>query len=159
MVTYTNPTELTLLEPAKLANELRATLASGIAQLSTKYDESSASEIPAEGKWSAKQVVGHLIDSASNNLQRAVRLMVDPELRMAGYKQNEWVDVQGYANRPWGELLSLWQAHNLHLAHAMQRVKKEHLGRIWFYGEEQVTLGFMLEDYIAHMKHHLRRMP
>jgi hypothetical protein len=88
-----------------------------------------------------------------------VRLSIDPELRMPGYKQAEWVAVQGYQDRRWAELLSLWQMLNLHLAQTVERANKAHLSRIWFLGEDRITLGFMLEDYIAHMKHHLERMP
>jgi hypothetical protein len=69
------------------------------------------------------------------------------------------VAVQGYQDRRWAELLSLWQMLNLHFAQTVERVNKAHLSRIWFLGEDRITLGFMLEDYIAHMKHHLERMP
>jgi hypothetical protein len=78
---------------------------------------------------------------------------------MPGYKQVEWVAVQGYQDRRWAELLSLWQMLNLHFAQTVERLNKAHLSRIWFLGEDRITLGFMLEDYIAHMKHHLERMP
>jgi hypothetical protein len=159
MKTYSEPTDPLLLEPAHLADHLRATVESSMLTLAARYDELSASRVSANGGWSAKQVVGHLIDSAGNNIQRTVRLSIDPELRMPGYKQAEWVAVQGYQDRPWAELLSLWQTLNLHFAQTIQRVEKAHLSRIWFYGEERVSLGFMLEDYVAHMKHHLERMP
>lgn len=160
MITYKkDPTDLALLEPAKLAADLRAEISDGMAQLTARYDETSSSSVAANGGWSAKQIVGHLIDSAGNNLQRVVRLSIDPELHMPGYQQVEWVAVQGYQDRPWPELLSLWQALNLHLAHAIERVQKEHLTRLWFHGEDRITLGFMLEDYIAHLRHHLQRLP
>ena len=105
-MSYTEPTDLLLLEPAHLASHLRAVVENGMLTLAARYDEASASKPPANGGWSAKQVVGHLIDSAGNNIQRAVRLSIDPELRMPGYKQAEWVAVQGYQDRPWAELLS-----------------------------------------------------
>ncbi len=114
MSTYTEPTDLLLLEPAQLASHLRAVVESGMLTLAARYDEGSASRASANGGWSAKQVVGHLIDSAGNNIQRAVRLSIDSELRMPGYKQAEWVAVQGYQDRRWAELLSLWQMLNLH---------------------------------------------
>jgi len=159
MSPYAEPTDLLLLEPAHLASDLRAVVENGMRMLAARYDEASASRPPANGGWSAKQVVGHLIDSAGNNIQRAVRLSIDAELRMPGYKQAEWVAVQGYQDRQWAELLSLWQMLNLHFAQTVERVNKAHLSRIWFLGEDRITLGFMLEDYIAHMKHHLTRMP
>jgi hypothetical protein len=159
MSIYTEPTDLLLLEPAYLASRLRAVVENGMLMLAARYDEASASKPSANGGWSAKQVVGHLIDSAGNNIQRAVRLSIDPELRMPGYKQAEWVEVQGYQDRPWAELLLVWQMLNVHFPQTVQRVNKAHLSRIWFLGEDRVTMGCMLEDCISHMKHHLERMP
>jgi hypothetical protein len=159
MSIYAEPTDPLLLEPVQLASHLRAIVENGMGTLAARYGEASASTPPANGGWSAKQVVGHLIDSAGNNIQRAVRLSIDPELRMPGYRQAEWVTVQGYQDRPWAELLSLWQMLNLHFAQTVERVNKAHLSRTWILGDDRITLGFMLEDYIAHMKHHLDRMP
>ncbi len=62
MSPYTEPTDLLLLEPADLAGHLRAVVESGMPMLAARYDEASASRPPANGGWSAKQVVGHLID-------------------------------------------------------------------------------------------------
>src|SRR5829696_4224095 len=71
----------------------------------------------AEGKWSAKEVVGHLIDSASNNHQRFVRAQLKEDLVFEGYAQDEWVRLQGYQEEPWPHLVNLWKFYNLHLAH------------------------------------------
>jgi hypothetical protein len=158
MPAYTQPTQLPLLDPAALAFRLRKEVASALEAELAGYDDESAS-VHQDEKWSAKQIVGHLIDSAANNLQRIVRLNTQPELTMPGYAQNEWVNVQGYSERPWNDLVTLWAALNLHVAHAMQRVEKAHLLHIWNVGEDKITLGFLMEDYIAHLRHHLDRMP
>jgi hypothetical protein len=155
---YIKPTPLHLLDPAALAVRLRHEVASAIRGELGRYDDESAG-FHEGGKWSAKQVIGHLIDSAVNNLQRIVRLNTQPELSMPGYAQNAWVDAQGYSERPWSELVTLWTAINLHVAHAMQRVEKAHLAHVWTVGEDKVTLGFLMEDYIEHLRHHLERLP
>lgn len=93
-------------------------------RVAKRYDEREASARPAASKWSAKEVFGHLTDSAENNLQRIVRLSLAPTLDLPGYQQEGWVAVQHYADRSWDEVFSLWRLLNLHLAHVIAHVKK-----------------------------------
>jgi hypothetical protein len=154
MPIYTNPTETAALDPRKLSQSLL--FAMDEAQRAAEgYDERSAAVRPAPGKWSAKEVFGHLVDSAGNNLQRIVRLSLEPVLELPGYDGEGWVEVQHYADRPWSEVVALWHALNLHLAHVIAQVKKEHLERTWRFEGRDWTLGFIIEDYVAHMRHHL----
>lgn len=155
---YTQPSEVSTLVPHELAAELRQTVASGFDALS-KLPEPLASRPMAPGKWSAKQVIGHLIDSAANNHQRFVRLQIEPDLRFPGYKQEEWVAIQCYAKMPWMQALETWRVFNGHLAYVVQHIRPEHLGRVWHHDDGPLTLGFLIEDYIAHMRHHLRQLP
>jgi len=155
---YTQPSDVSTLSPQDLAAELRRVVAAGFDAL-CKLPEPLASRPLAVGKWSAKQVIGHLIDSAANNHQRFVRLQIEPELRLPGYKQEEWVAVQCYAVMPWMQTLETWRVFNVHLAHVVQHVQREHLGRVWHCDNGKLTLGFLIEDYIAHMRHHLRQLP
>jgi hypothetical protein len=158
MATYAQPSDLSSLVPQELAADLRHVAAAGFNALS-KLPEPPASRPLAAGKWSAKQVIGHLIDSAANNHQRFVRLQIEPELHMPGYKQEEWVAVQCYAVMPWMQAFETWRVFNVHLAHVVQHVQREHLGRGWRCDNVTLTLGFLIEDYIALMRHHLRQLP
>src|SRR5437764_8545226 len=79
------------------------------------------SQVPrAQGKWSPKEIIGHLIDSASNNHQRFVRAQFTDDLIFAGYEQDAWVSVQQYGRESWPLLVQLWKSFNLHLAHVME---------------------------------------
>jgi hypothetical protein len=155
---YCQPNEVSELDPQELGNSLRNALSQGLTHLHAVYSEDSASTAPAAGKWSAKQVIGHLIDSAANNHQRVVRLNIDPKVSLPGYKQDQWVKVQGYSERRWKDLLHLWEALNLHLAESIQRTAKQNLSHLWEEDSGPLTLGFIIEDYVAHMKHHLRAL-
>jgi len=154
MSTYTQPTDVMLLQPENLADDLAQVLDSALPRLRQITDLES--QQPREpGKWSPRQIIGHLIDSACNNHQRFVRLQIDREMHLPGYKQTEWVAVQHYAERPWKDLLNLWEGLNRHLVHVIAHTQKSHLAHEWITPDGAWTLGFLIEDYIAHMGHHL----
>lgn len=126
------------------------------APLLRQIDDAAASRKPAPEKWSKKEILGHLIDSAANNHQRFVRAQLQAELRFPGYEQVGWVSVQDYEGAPWSGLIDLWLNYNLHLAHVAGKVPVERLGTSLRIGEdEETTLGFLIEDYLRHLKHHL----
>ena len=121
-----------------------------------EISESEASAPLKAGGWSAKQVIGHLIDSACNNHQRFVRLALSRGLVSPGYEQAEWVNLQDYASRRWIDLLALWTSYNRHLAHVIAAIPAESLANQGTVTGSPVTLQFLMEDYVAHLEHHLR---
>jgi hypothetical protein len=129
------------------------------------------SEIPrAEDKWSSKQIIGHLIDSAANNHQRFVRAQFSDELIFLGYEQNEWVRVEHFQEEPWRDLVQLWQLYNQHILHIMkhapedtrtklrQRHNLHQLASEQIKEDEPVTLDFFMRDYVDHLKKHLKQI-
>jgi hypothetical protein len=114
---------------------------------------------PAPAKWSKKEELGHLIDSAANNHQRFVRAQQAEELALPGYEQEFWVGAQGYADAPWRELVALWRGYNLHLARVIERIPAGCAERrLVIGGGQPATLEFVVEDYLRHLKHHLGRL-
>jgi hypothetical protein len=121
-------------------------------------------------KWSPCEVIGHLIDSASNNHQRFVRAQFQEDLIFPGYDQDAWVRVQRYADVPWTELVTLWAAFNRHIAHVMgavpidarnrQRARHNLHALAWMAPptEELATLDYFMADYVGHLRHHLRQI-
>ncbi|MER3484349.1 MAG: DinB family protein [Meiothermus sp.] len=120
--------------------------------------EDLASRKPAPSKWSAKEILGHLIDSACNNHARFVRVSLEPNLTLPDYVQDEWVRLQAYQERPWNEVLSLWKFYNLHLAHVIECLPEASLEHRFTVGTSTVTLKFLAEDYLAHLEHHLNQV-
>ncbi|HVH11740.1 MAG TPA: DinB family protein [Longimicrobium sp.] len=119
----------------------------------------AAMERPAPGKWSRKEILGHLVDSASNNHQRFVRAQEGAEMRGPGYAQDHWVAVQDYQGRDWQELIALWEAYNLHLAHGIRAIPAPRLATPCIIADrEPVTLLYVVQDYLDHLKHHLRQI-
>jgi len=132
-------------------------------------DEASARR-PAPGKWSPREIVGHLIDSASNNHQRFVRAVWQDDLMFTGYAQDAWVDAQRYQEAPWPELVQLWGHFNRHLARVMtvlpadvrtRRHARHNLHQLaWqpLAENEPATLDYFMRDYVRHLEHHVRQI-
>jgi hypothetical protein len=111
------------------------------------------------GGWSRKQVVGHLVDSASNNHQRFVRAVIQGSLEFPGYDQEGSVRVAAVQEMPWPLLIALWASYNRYLAHILAHLPEESLEVQCRIGSnEPVTLQFLAEDYLVHLKHHLQQL-
>lgn len=140
---------------ADVAADLRRTIDAALPVLQS-LSEADAAKPRAPGKWSPKQVIGHLIDSAANNHQRFVRGQQGSELVSPSYSQDQWVECQAYGARAWRDLTTLWHAYNTHLAHVIARIPPDRARvRCTIGANQPVTLAFLAEDYLAHMKHHL----
>src|SRR5580704_2435331 len=110
---------------------------------------------PKPGGWSRKEELGHLIDSATNNHIRFVLATVDGEFRGRGYAQDQWVAAHGYADMAWNDLIDFWYRYNVLLAHLVERIPEEDMNNRCAVASGDVTLRFLIEDYVVHMQHHL----
>jgi hypothetical protein len=125
---------------------------------------------PAPGKWSPREIIGHLIDSASNNHQRFVRMRDRDDLVVEGYAQDEWVIAQRYQETPWRELVSFWRLYNRHLARVIcatpaadrDRPRARHNLDQRAYRQvpasQPASLGYFMSDYVDHLEHHVRQI-
>jgi hypothetical protein len=157
MVRYAMEPDDARFDPTELSERLAAVLRDAMPWLVT-VSEAEASVPECAGKWSGKQVIGHLIDSAVNNLGRIVRMQIENEQSFSGYEQMEWVSLQHYAEREWAQVLALWFALNEHVEWTIGHVEKARLTNRGVIEGDTVTLGFLIADYVAHMEHHLRAM-
>jgi len=121
-----------------------------------KVSEAESRKPILKGGWSRKQVIGHLIDSASNNHQRFVRAALQGSLEFPPYEQDGFVCVQAVQEAPWPLLITLWTDYNLYLAHVIAHLPADKLAAHCRIGEDKpVTLSFLAEDYLRHLSHHL----
>lgn len=120
-------------------------------------EESGRPALP--GGWSRKQTIGHLIESASNNHQRFVRAALAGRLEFPGYDTPGSVRVQCVESAPWPLLVELWVSYNRFLAHMIRRLPADKLDAECRIGANApVSLRFLVEDYLGHLKHHLEQI-
>jgi DinB superfamily len=117
-----------------------------------------ASVKPAPNKWSKKEILGHLIDSATNNHQRFIRLQMSREVSLPGYDQDGWVKANGYQQTSWSDVVTLWASYNLHLAAVIENIDPTCAEHIWHHPEADYKLKFLVDDYVVHMLHHLAQI-
>jgi len=146
--------------------DFRTTVVNATARLREISAEESARKSSPD-KWSIKEVLGHLIDSAANNHQRFVRAQFTDDLVFPGYEQEKWVNAQRYIDEPWNEMVQLWNSYNLHLLHVIAAIPeatllrariRHNLDQIALHPVDKndpTTLDYFVRDYLVHMKHHL----
>jgi len=149
--------------------EFRRTVESSAQQMLVVAEAQSEMR-PAPGQWSAKEILGHLIDSAANNHRRFVEAQLKDDLIFSGYDQERWVAVQRYQQASWTGLIALWKAYNLHLARViascpeevLRQPREQHtLDRIAPQLASQDTpasLELLIRDYYAHLEMHLGQL-
>jgi hypothetical protein len=117
---------------------------------------------PAPDKWSKKEIFGHLIDSAINNLKRFTEIQFLPQpYKVISYDQVNLVIVNDYQNQPLDHLVNLWQVLNRQIIAVVGNIPAEKLDNPvdpQYENNELKTLGWIICDYVAHMEHHFRQI-
>ena len=146
-------------DPAVIAADLHAALAEGLTLFAGVDDALSAERDRPEG-WCAREIVGHLIDSACNNHRRWILGQTPGLAKFDGYEQNDWVSRNRYADESWTDVVGLWAAYNRHLRHVISRTPPDRLmmSATAPDGDGTVTLGFLMQDYVGHIHHHLAQV-
>lgn len=150
-------------------DDFRNTIVSATARL-RNIPETQSAQKNSPDDWSAKETIGHLIDSAANNHQRFVRAQFTDDLVFPGYEQDQWVSSQKYRDESWSEVIQLWSSYNLHLVHVASAIpeavltkpRSHHtLDQIAFNlvdKNDSTTLEYLIRDYLDHLRHHLNQI-
>ncbi len=129
-----------------------------IPPLLSSINETDLSYKPSPSQWSKKDILGHLIDSASNNHQRFVRIQFEDTPYIV-YDPDKWNAYSYYNFLNGSSLISFWTLYNKHLAALVSHIPTEHYQRNCQVGEQTfVTLEFLITDYADHLEHHLKQL-
>ena len=119
--------------------------------------ETEISNRPLPNKWSKKEILGHLCDSAINNINRFIKIQYEEQpFVIQSYNQNQWVILQNYQERPLDEILNLFLALNKQIINTISNIPQERLSYLCDIGNnQQKTLEWLVKDYLKHMEHHI----
>jgi UTP-glucose-1-phosphate uridylyltransferase len=119
-------------------------------------DESRLAFKSSPSKWSKKEVIGHMIDSAQSNIRRFVvaQYEEDPTIN---YNQEKWVAIAGYLKWNSHELIDLWYLLNRQICEILKNTSSE-AGQRQCMTQELHTIEWLAQDYIKHLKHHLHQV-
>lgn len=113
---------------------------------------------PRPGKWSKKEILGHLVDSAQNNIRRFIVAQYE-EIPRIGYDQDKWVAIADYQHYPTGDLILLWRLLNLHICRILKGISPGTAARKCEMGNgQQYTIEWLAADYCNHLLHHLHQI-
>ncbi|TYA74374.1 DinB family protein [Seonamhaeicola marinus] len=127
------------------------------------FSELSLNEVTFKAtpkKWSKKEILGHLIDSAINNLQRFTEIQFEPKpYTIKPYNQNGLVIANDYQNSELSELVNIWLALNHRISKLMALQTKATLNYEITLGDGTISdLKFLMDDYVDHMEHHIKQI-
>jgi hypothetical protein len=123
-----------------------------------QIDEDNFSSKPAPDKWSKKEILGHLIDSATNNHQRFVRVQFEDTPHIV-YKQDQWNAATHYNQLDSEFIISFWLLYNRFIIKLVKNIPPGNLARTCnIGGKANVTLEWLIADYADHMEHHLKQI-
>jgi hypothetical protein len=142
------------LKNIKRFEELVTIIPAKIAAISEK----EMAHRPAPNKWSKKEILGHLLDSAANNQQRFVRGQFE-NVPFIKYDQNNWNTFNHYQDLDTKHIVEFWTIYNRHLIEIAKRIPTKNLKReVNSGGEKPMSLAWFIDDYVEHMDYHLRQI-
>jgi predicted AlkP superfamily phosphohydrolase/phosphomutase len=125
-----------------------------------KINDADFSLKPNPEKWSKKEELGHLIDSAQNNIQRFIRVQYEENVHIR-YHADNWVAMNDYQNREKNDVVELWYLLNKQIVTILEKIPKEKQEMLMSFDKDaskKNTTLFIAEDYVKHITHHLENI-
>jgi hypothetical protein len=149
-----------MIQTSEITAEINTLIKEWYPRLSILTEEAITKHINSQNR-SIKQILGHTIDSTSNNIHRIVHLqyqqspLIFPNYATFG-NNDRWIAIQDYQNEEWKNLIELWKYSLLHLCHVIRNIDKTKLSNEWISGPgEKSTLEGMVNDFTRHLRLHL----
>ena len=141
-----------------ISDQIRIALSTAIPEFN-KVSLVEARRKPAPDVWSKSEILGHLIDSTTNNHQRVVRAAQNAAMDFPPYDQDRWVEVQPFNEMDWLDLVNLFNMYSLHLCMIIEKLPPEVFNNPCNTGaEEPVPLQAVVEGYLRHINHHINQI-
>ena len=150
-------------ELQQICDDLSKLISAWEVELSPLPEKTISNRFNSQGR-SIRQILGHMVDSATNNTHRLIHMHYQkspvnyPDYANLGNNER-WIAIQNYQEEEWDELVRLWAAVNRHMVHLIRQVDESKLNQYWISAlKERVTLKEMISDYPRHFKLHLNEI-
>jgi hypothetical protein len=122
-----------------------------------RMTEKELNHRPMPHKWSKKEILGHLCDSALNNMNRFIKIQYEEHpYVIQSYNQDQWVLIQNYQERPLDEIVNLFCTLNKQIIHIITNTPNDRLSNLCDIGNNQLkSMEWLIKDYLEHMEHHI----
>jgi len=115
---------------------------------------------PSEGKWSKKEILGHLVDSAIHNLVRFTEInYLEKPYCLRPYNQIDLVNLNKYQTINTNDLIQLWLSLNKQIIWVIKSLDEKALDyKVISSDHSIVNLRFLITDYVEHLEHHINQI-
>ncbi|MEY8755855.1 DinB family protein [Peribacillus frigoritolerans] len=122
-----------------------------------RMTEKELNHRPMPHKWSKKEILGHLCDSALNNMNRFIKIQYEEHpYVIQSYNQDQWVLIQNYQERPLDEIVNLFCTLNKQIIHIITNTPNDRLSNLCDIGNNELkSMEWLIKDYLEHMEHHI----
>ena len=146
---------------SNMTNEILKGLSTWESKL-TKLSEDTIMNKHNDQNRTIKEILGHMVDSASNNTHRIIHLQYQnnpfsfPDYAANG-NNDRWISIQNYQKEHWGNLIQHWKYSHIHLVHVIKNVNPEKLDNEWIADStsDKIRLKDMITDFLRHFNLHL----
>lgn len=138
-----------------ISTELKTLLNEYFSQLNSLTEE-VVSYKPSPKKWSKKELIGHLIDSAQNNIRRFIVTQYEDNPTII-YNQDNWVEINNYQEWDPEDLIRLWYLLNCQIVSILNNIPSKMRQRKCTTAASH-TIEWLAEDYIKHFKYHMHQV-
>jgi hypothetical protein len=138
-----------------IASELEGLISQFYPRLN-QLEEENAIHKPLPDKWSKKELIGHMIDSAQNNIRRFIVAQYEDRPKIV-YNQDKWVEINNYQEHSVTDLVTLWNLLNKQICTILKNTGPDTSNRQAI-SEAPHSIEWLAEDYIKHLKHHLHQV-
>ncbi len=109
----------------------------------------------AEGKWTIKQLVQHMIDAERVFAYRALRFARYDQTPLAGFDENKWADTADVSARGWKEMLREFSQLRKSNILMIASFSKEELAATGTASEKEISVAALCFIIAGHAEHHL----
>ena len=113
----------------------------------------------AEGEWSARQIILHIVDAEIVGAARLLMTAAQPESKLPAYAGDIWAQKLAYTKQPLEPAVALFQALRRSTTEMLRWVPLAAWAQVGEHEEAgEITLGSLLDSHCEHAEAHMEEI-